>query len=133
MNANCTNTNGSHNCSCKEGYTGNGQSCSGTLNSLLKVMTVNRFFVVKFCTPFTFVDIDECSKGSHVCHVNAGCTNTNGSYNCTCKEGFIGDGRSCSGTLNSVSLSDIGFYAVSKCVRRVMHIPGGGGTPKKIG
>ena len=107
MNANCINTNGSHNCPCNEGYTGNGQSCSGTLNSFLKVMTVNRFFVVKFCTPFTFVDIDECSKGSHVCHVNAGCTNTNGSYNCTCKDGFIGDGRSCSGTLNSVLLSDI--------------------------
>ena len=70
-------------------------------------MTVNRFFVVKFCTPFTFLDIDECSKGSHVCHVNAGCTNTNGSYNCTCKDGFIGDGRSCSGTSNSVLLSDI--------------------------
>ena len=46
------------------------------------------------CSP----DIDECSNGSHVCDVNANCTNTVGSHNCTCKEGFTGNGRSCSGT-----------------------------------
>ena len=34
MNANCTNTDGSHNCTCKEGFTGDGRSCSGTLNFL---------------------------------------------------------------------------------------------------
>ena len=30
-----------------------------------------------------FLDIDEC-KGNHSCHVNATCTNTKGSYVCTC-------------------------------------------------
>ena len=45
-----------------------------------------------------FVDIDECSNGSHVCDVNANCTNTVGSHNCTCKEGFTGNGDTCSGT-----------------------------------
>ena len=30
-NANCTNTKGSHFCTCKEGYTGDGKSCQGTL------------------------------------------------------------------------------------------------------
>ena len=29
VNANCTNTNGSHSCTCKEGYTGKGESCQG--------------------------------------------------------------------------------------------------------
>ena len=29
--------------------------------------------------------------------MNANCTNTVGGHNCTCKEGFAGDGRSCSG------------------------------------
>ena len=28
-NANCTNTVGSHSCSCEDGFTGNGRSCSG--------------------------------------------------------------------------------------------------------
>ena len=46
------------------------------------------------------IDIDECSNGSHVCDVNANCTNTVGSHNCTCKEGFTGSGPSCVGTLN---------------------------------
>ncbi|KAL9974364.1 hypothetical protein ACROYT_G011388 [Oculina patagonica] len=41
-------------------------------------------------------DIDECITGNHDCDVNANCTNTVGGHNCTCKEGFTGDGRSCS-------------------------------------
>ena len=31
VNANCTNTNGSHSCTCKEGYTGKGESCRGKI------------------------------------------------------------------------------------------------------
>ena len=46
------------------------------------------------------LDIDECSNGSHLCDVNANCTNSVGSHNCTCKEGFTGNGTSCAGTLN---------------------------------
>ena len=48
----------------------------------------------------SFPDIDECSNGSHVCDVNANCSNTVGSHNCICKEGYAGNGSSCSGTLN---------------------------------
>ena len=44
------------------------------------------------------IDINECKEGLHGCHVNAICNNTEGSYNCTCKLGIIGDGRnSCKG------------------------------------
>ena len=47
------------------------------------------------------LDIDECRNGNHDCDVNANCTNTVGSHTCTCKEGFTGNGRSCSlGTMN---------------------------------
>ena len=72
------------------------------LRYICKVMLVIRFVVVNFCTCtfFTFADIDECNNGRHVCDVNANCTNTNGSHNCTCKEGYTGNGQSCSGTLN---------------------------------
>ena len=49
-----------------------------------------------------FVDINECRNGSHSCDVNAKCSNTVGSHNCTCKRGFTGDGRSCSGKLSLI-------------------------------
>ena len=48
---------------------------------------------------FSYLDIDECITGNHDCHVNATCTNTVGSHNCTCKEGYTGNGGSCAGTL----------------------------------
>ena len=34
-NANCTNTDGSHNCSCNHGYEGDGSNCTG--NKITKV------------------------------------------------------------------------------------------------
>ena len=46
------------------------------------------------------IDVDECSDKIHVCDVNAKCTDTNGSHNCTCTDGYIGDGQSCHGTCN---------------------------------
>ena len=36
VNANCTNTNGSHSCTCKEGYSGKGKSCQGKISQTLK-------------------------------------------------------------------------------------------------
>ena len=54
---------------------------------------------------YGFSDIDEC-KGNHSCHVNAICTNTNGSYLCECQPGFNGNGQSCTG---EYSLSAIKF------------------------
>ena len=47
--------------------------------------------------PFVVSDIDECEDGTHNCDVNAVCINTLGSYNCTCKDGFYGDGINCIG------------------------------------
>ncbi|KAI4465589.1 netrin/laminin-related [Holotrichia oblita] len=38
-------------------------------------------------------DVDECGLGLHDCHPEAICTNTDGSFSCHCKRGFIGDGR----------------------------------------
>ena len=42
--------------------------------------------------------IDECSIEND-CHQNALCNNTKGSYNCTCKDGFEGDGKNCTGKI----------------------------------
>ena len=66
----CNNKIGSYNCSCKQGYEGNGFNCS---------------------------DIDECTTDAHTCHSDALCKNTKGSFNCTCHNGFEGDGHNCTG------------------------------------
>ena len=46
---------------------------------------------------FITQDIDECLNGTHGCDVNAECNNTLGSYKCTCKDGFQGNGTKCTG------------------------------------
>ena len=40
-------------------------------------------------------DIDECTEDTDMCDPNAECTNTIGSYNCTCTVGYTGNGRNC--------------------------------------
>uniref|UniRef100_A0A915PT69 EGF-like domain-containing protein n=1 Tax=Setaria digitata TaxID=48799 RepID=A0A915PT69_9BILA len=42
------------------------------------------------------MDVDECSMGLHDCHPVALCTNTIGSFMCTCPDSYYGDGRRCS-------------------------------------
>ena len=49
-----------------------------------------------------FSDIDECVQNTHNCSkTSAFCNNTEGSFSCTCKPGFTGDGHNCTGTLVS--------------------------------
>ncbi|CAH3135072.1 unnamed protein product [Pocillopora meandrina] len=40
-------------------------------------------------------DIDECKSDILLCDVNVNCSNTYGSYKCTCKEGYNGTGHVC--------------------------------------
>ncbi len=58
---------------------------------------------LKFCTFLVitnclflllYLDIDECL--SSPCHINANCTDNEGSFACKCNTGFLGDGWSCS-------------------------------------
>ena len=43
-----------------------------------------------------FADIDECARGLDNCDINADCTNSIGSFSCTCVHGYSGDGVTCS-------------------------------------
>ena len=63
---------------------------------------------VKFCHPclcsnvtiafFSLhLDINECSTNAHNCDANAFCTNSEGSYNCTCSPGYNGNETLCTG------------------------------------
>lgn len=54
-------------------------------------------YINLFTKIFFLLDVDECSKQIHDCHPFGFCTNEIGSYNCTCKTGFQGDGMQCEG------------------------------------
>ena len=48
---------------------------------------------------YYLADANECETGKHHCDSNAYCNNTEGSYNCTCKPEFTGNGVNCTGTI----------------------------------
>jgi len=47
-----------------------------------------------------YVDIDECAINTAGCNPKATCTNTIGSFTCTCLPGYGGDGFTCEGKLD---------------------------------
>ena len=52
--------------------------------------------------------MDECSGSlDNRCHRYAKCTNTLGSYDCTCNPGYSGDGFTCEGKLKNISSLDV--------------------------
>ena len=80
------------------------------------------FFLSSFalCKSIVFTDIDECNDD--VCDTNANCTNTNGSHNCICKEGYIITGQSCQRRLEQRYLmwSKAAFHN-TYCLRNCGH------------
>ncbi|XP_076011770.1 signal peptide, CUB and EGF-like domain-containing protein 2 isoform X3 [Genypterus blacodes] len=61
---------------------------------------------------------DPCAEGSDGCHIDAICQTTQGSYKCTCKAGFKGDGKDC----EDVDECDLEFNG--GCVHECNNIPG---------
>ena len=51
-------------------------------------------------------DIDECAINTENCHANANCTNSKGSFYCTCHTGYSGDGVTCVGEFHFDDLVD---------------------------
>ena len=44
-----------------------------------------------------YVDINECANDPEICGMKSNCTNTVGSYMCSCVSGYTGDGTLCTG------------------------------------
>ena len=49
-------------------------------------------------------DVDECELGTDLCNGNAFCTNNIGLYQCSCLQGYQGDGYDCRGEEMTVVL-----------------------------
>ena len=54
-----------------------------------------------------YVDVNECDEGTDECHSNATCSNTVGSYDCTCVLGYSGDGFNCTSMLTKIFMPSI--------------------------
>ena len=91
-NAQCINMEGSFTCSCSTGYTGDGINCTSKLIMYTKISYMHFIPIILHSA-----DINECELEIDLCSPNANCTDTDGSFNCTCREGFEGDGFNCTG------------------------------------
>lgn len=49
---------------------------------------------------FPCLEKNNCSDNTHDCHAKAVCNNFEGSYRCSCEEGYQGDGRNCTGEVH---------------------------------
>ena len=109
VDANCTNTNGSFFCTCHTGYSGDGVICQG-ISKRISCSLVSFLYITVLTTdifyPVFLLDVNECYPHeisdedkylSHYCHDDANCTNTKGSFYCTCLQGYSGDGVTCIG------------------------------------
>ena len=111
-NAQCTNTEGSYTCSCNLGYTGDGVNC-----------TSKSYFANSLCTYLIPIiqpaDINECELETYSCHSNANCTDTDGSFNCTCRELL----KSCCSfmNLNSTTIYQLGILSSENAVAFLKH------------
>ncbi|XP_064416366.1 adhesion G protein-coupled receptor E1-like [Latimeria chalumnae] len=86
----CINLNGRYMCKCNVGYTRSSadldKQCIGTAQKVYRICQTERGKESGIL--WERGDIDECSLNSTICGKNASCTNTEGSYNCTCDPGY---------------------------------------------
>ena len=96
----CTNSVGSFQCSCNSGYTLNvdGRTCSGKQGQshhALNNVNMHSIVITYLHAISSKLDINECATSNGGC--NQHCTNTPGSFQCSCNNGFSlsSNGRTC--------------------------------------
>ena len=90
VNSVCSDTIGDFTCSCASGFIGSGTYCSCPSGYI-----ASGSGSLSACT-----NVDECALGTHNCHINAICSDTQGSFSCACNSGFtdaisVPQGTSC--------------------------------------
>ena len=83
---------------------------------LLITLRIYIFFITFFLLFYNYFlryeDVDECTSQTHDCPANGVCTNVEGSFQCECRSGFTGDGKTCDGR----SRDKIVAYLLSLCL-----------------
>ena len=75
-----------------------------------------------------YTDMDECLEGIHDCNPHAYCTNDDGGYNCTCVNGYSGNGFTCGEDMNEMSYSIKNLHSLSECSDGDVRLVGGNNT-----
>ena len=105
--ATCTNTTGSYECACADGFYGDGRVCGPNVpcetdpNVCDALATCSLVGDARVCvcaagyegSGGTCSDVDECAK--NLCPVGAACTNTPGAFSCSCASGYVLVGGAC--------------------------------------
>ena len=97
----CSNTIGSYTCGCRTGYTlaSDRMSCNGRSIDILMIVRPTQDLVnIMLCLlNHAYIDINECDEGTDGCAQT--CTNTIGSYTCSCGAGYrlADDNLGCNG------------------------------------
>ncbi|NOJ79561.1 DUF4215 domain-containing protein [Myxococcus xanthus] len=85
---------------CGDGRINNGEQCDDgnrvSSDGCSSTCRVEPGYTCNGMQPSVCTDVNECTNGTAQCSVNAICTNTPGSYTCTCRPGYWGNGWTCS-------------------------------------
>lgn len=135
-NAICSNSIGGFECTCTQGWQGDGYYCTDVdecandtvcgVNQICRNVPGNYSCVCKEGWTFSgpendeCQDLDECTLGLDDCDTFATCTNTNGSFTCECLQGFEDKGRvcteyQCSNHTNNASKANSNATSQSLC------------------